>query len=317
MFHWLQDSTAALQRGRQFIIHGVWHVGLPGEEIPHGFIIRQIRVAILLVKGVVKDALPLRASALTFATMLSVVPFLAIMFFTIQTFNLGEAIGELLAPVSPNVVSDAPITNEQKNQQLWEQFISIMFQGFEQEDGNLANEGLINPVEALVTYAEQGANSKTITVAGVIFVLTTVLGLMMNIESSFNTIWGVKSSKSWYRMFSNYIMILLFLPFMVAGVLSVTSLLESASVAERLGQFSFAVRGIQYLIIWLAFTALYFFTPEARVKLRYALLAGIVAGTLWSLLSLAYVKFQFGLPRNNLVYSTLAQVPVLLMWIIF
>jgi len=296
-------------------MHGIWHVGLPGEEIPHGFIIRQIRVAILLVKGVVKDALPLRASALTFATMLSVVPFLAIMFFTIQTFNLGEGIGELLAPDSSNVDSDAPLTNEQKNQQLWEQFIGIMFQGIAQNGENPTDENLINPVETLVKYAEQGANSKTITLAGVIFVLTTVLGLMMNIESSFNTIWGVNSKKSWYRMFSDYIMILLFLPFLVAGVLGVTALLESTLMVERLGPFSFGVRSIQYMIIWLAFTALYFFTPDARVKLRYALLAGIVAGTLWSLLSLAYVKFQFGLPRYNLVYSTLAQVPVLLMWI--
>ena len=147
------------------------------------------------------------------------------------------------------------------------------------------------------------------------FVLATVFGLMMNIEGSFNRIWGLKRTRSWYRMLSDYMMILLLLPFMAAGILSGTALLESNVISQRLGGLAFPLRGIQYVASWLIFTALYFLVPNTRVKFRYALLSGVAAGTMWCLLSLAYVKFQFGLPRYNLVYSTFAQVPVLLMWV--
>jgi membrane protein len=138
---------------------------------------------------------------------------------------------------------------------------------------------------------------------------------MMNIEDSFNKIWGLRRTRSWYRMLSDYLMILLVLPFAVAGMLSMTAVLESPSLAARLGPFASGLRGVQYFSTWLAFTVLYFVVPNTRVKFRYALLAGVVAGTLWTFLSLAYVKFQFGLPSYSFLYSTFAQVPVLLMWV--
>lgn len=83
---------ASFKRGRQFITHDIWRIGLPGEVVPNGLIIKQIRAIILLARGLVEETLLLRASALTFATLLFLVPFLAMMFFFIQTFNLGDQV---------------------------------------------------------------------------------------------------------------------------------------------------------------------------------------------------------------------------------
>ncbi len=299
-------------------MHDAWRIGRPGEEVPHGFIIKHIRVAVLLVQGLVRDDLLLRASALTFATILSIVPFLAIMFFVIQTFNVGEAIGDLLAPPVSATHTMPLSANAERNRDLWETLISLMFGGFEQP-GGVAPDGqqLTNPVKMIMQYAERSSNPRTLTLAGVVFVLCTVFGLMMNIEASFNRIWGLRWFRSWYRMISDYVMILLLLPFMVAAVLSVTAALESTAVSRELGSFAFGIRGIQYILSYFVLTLMYFFIPNTRVKFRYALFAGIFAGTLWCLLSWAYVRFQFGLPRYNIVYSTFAQVPVLLMWVYF
>jgi len=90
----LHKISAAFQRGRQFITHDIWRIGRPGEKVPSGLIIKQIRAAILLVRGLMEETLLLRASALTFATLLFLVPFLALMFYFIQTFNLGDQIYE-------------------------------------------------------------------------------------------------------------------------------------------------------------------------------------------------------------------------------
>jgi membrane protein len=335
----LRKLIEALERGRQFVARDVWHIGRPGEQVPHGLIIKHIRVVILLVQGLFRDDLLLRASSLTFATILAIVPFLAIMFFIIQTFNVGGAIADLLSPVTapisrtsgtveagspqspvPQPGAAAPqqlLSEEQKNEQLRNQLVAFLFRGFEKGSEASANQDMKNPVTFILEQAQRGSNPRTLTLAGLVFVLTTIFGLMLNIEYSFNKIWGVKRSRSWYRMVSDYIMILLLLPFLAAGVLTITTALEHSVISERLGPFSSTLQGIQYAVSWLVFTALYFYVPNTRVRFRYALFAGIVAGTIWCLLSLAYVKFQFGLARYGLLYSTFAQIPVFLMWVYF
>jgi membrane protein len=69
--------------------------------------------------------------------------------------------------------------------------------------------------------------------------------------------------------------------------------------------------------VWLGFAALYSIVPNTRVRLRYALLGGVVAGTMWSFLTWFYIAFQYGLSKYSLLYSTFAQFPVLLMWVYF
>ncbi len=86
----IERTQEALRRGRRFVLYGVWQIGKPGEEIPRGFIIKQVRVAILLGSKLVDGMHMVRASALAFATILSIVPFLAVTFFIIEKFNLGE-----------------------------------------------------------------------------------------------------------------------------------------------------------------------------------------------------------------------------------
>lgn len=314
MFAFLRNIWDALERGQRFVTHDVWRIGQPGEPLPQGFIIRHIRVAILLVKGVVRDDLLLRASALTFATMLAIVPFLALMFFMIQTFNLGDTLTSLFSTGGPSPET-AAMSVQDKNREVWNEFIALLFQGFDQTEAAPAGQPVSNAVEMLVQWAEKSTSTGTITSAGVIFVLTTVIGLMMNVEGSFNTIWGVRNTRSWFRMFSNYLMVVLLLPFLVGGAVSAVALLKEAGISGRLGSFATGLRGIQYAGSWLIFTILYRMVPNTRVRFRYALLAGIVAGTAWCLLSALFVKFQFGLYRYSLLYSALAQVPVLLMWV--
>ena len=80
------------QRLRAFVVQDIWHIGKPGEDIPNGFLVKQLRVLVLLLTKLLDGQLMLRASALTFATLLSIVPFLAVIFYIIQTFNLGEEV---------------------------------------------------------------------------------------------------------------------------------------------------------------------------------------------------------------------------------
>lgn len=360
MGDWSKRWAEAFQRARRFVSQDIWTIGGPGEEIPTGFIIKQIRTAILLVKNLMEGTLMLRAAALTFATILSIVPFLAIMFYLIQTFNLGDEIYEELKgriqssadratdfisgkdeQITAESAGDLPDENaiisaeqtvsedetssdqpkltpeeaererKKHNRELQGRIIGAVFGDLGSQD-----EASMDPVQWLSDLADEAAtNGRAISIAGILLVLTTVFGLMRNIENSFNEIWGVKRTRSWYRMFSDYAMIMLILPFVAAIVLGVTAALENQSIADSLGGLAYGLRGIQHVFIVLVFAALYYVVPNTHVRFSGALVGGIVAGTLWVILSWIYVKFQVGVPKYNPVFSTFALFPVLLMWI--
>ena len=97
--------------------------------------------------------------------------------------------------------------------------------------------------------------------------------------------------------------------------MGVSAALQSEGIREALGPLSFGLRFSQHVVIVLVFTLLYKLVPSTHVRFRYALLAGFVAGTLWVLLSLGYVQFQFGLARYAIVLSAFAQFPMMLTWI--
>ncbi|HEX73036.1 MAG TPA: YihY family inner membrane protein, partial [Candidatus Hydrogenedentes bacterium] len=196
-------------------------------------------------------------------------------------------------------------------EELWRDLIGLLFPG-----AQVAGDDDAGPMQLLVRLAERGAtNRRALTISGIIYVLSTVLGLMRNVEWSFNRIWGVKHSRNPFRMISDYLVITLLLPFVAALVLGITAALESETLMEGLGPFSVTLRGAQLMVICLTFAILYYMVPNTRVKVRYALLGGLVAGLLWTLVSWGYVKFQFGMARYEVFFSTFALFPLLLMWI--
>lgn len=352
------------QRGHHFITVGIWTIGRPGEEIPSGFLVKQIRVSILLFRGVIEETLLLRASALTFATLLFIVPFLVFLFSFIQTFDLGDQVYSQLServngilertvdflqtdqtpertpeeealaalegieglqvpePLPNTAVVAAAVEGENPsplddtgNAHLWQDLVRAVFPSWQPELDN-TNTEYADPVQLLVGMVEKQATSaKTLGFSGLLFVLVTVLGLMRNVEWSFNRIWGVPASRSLMRTLSDYVIITLLLPFVAAGVLGITAALQSSQFLESLGWFSILLRVGQLMAICLTFALVYYFVPNTRVQFRFALIGGIVAGLAWALMSWYFVQFNYGLARYTFFFSTFALFPMLLFWI--
>lgn len=348
-----QRLRDAIGRGHHFLTVGIWTIGRPGEDIPSGFIVKQFRVAILLFRGLVEETLLLRASALTFATMLFIIPFLVFVFSFIQTFDLGDRVYAQLsirvneyltrtielvrAPggeaatdgsVAPEGLAntaaigsaypwspDRPPEEDEGNEHLWRDLVQTVFPAFQPEDGN-GDAEYADPVQLIVGMVEKRATSlQTLGISGALYILVTVLGLMRNVEWSFNRIWGVPASRGLMRTLSDYVIITLLLPFVAAGVLGVTAALQSGAVVEGLGWFTTVLRVGQLAVICLTFALVYYFVPNTRVHFRCALIGGIVAGLLWALVSWYYVQFNYGLARYTFFFSTFALFPMLLFWI--
>ncbi len=385
---YIRKTREALERGNQFLRHDIWYIGKPGETIPAGFLIKQLRVGILLVKGMMEETLLLRASALTFTTLLFIVPFLVFMFSFIQTFHLGDQVYVKISgwldqrieqvvdvvkgshevaevkeatagdtpegqPVSEPTAANDPVTlsdgvpvdpvvvvteNEVQNETDVDNPIAALVAVAESEEGmkdstdsdkelanailrqiipsfgNESNEGeLVDPVKLLVGLVENKTTDiRTLGLTGLFYILITVLGLMRNVEWSFNRIWGVKETRKLVRTFSDYLMITLLFPVVAAGMLGITAVLTTN---ESLGGFSILLRGSQVVIISLTFSLLYYLVPNTSVRPRCALIGGLVGGIAWTLTAWAYVTFNVGLAKYTFFFSAAALFPMLLAWI--
>ncbi len=229
-----------------------------------------------------------KASALTFYSLLSVVPVLAVAFGIAKGFGFEENL----------------------QQELSQKFI-------EQKE----------VVDKLISFAQsmlQNTQSNIIAGVGLAVLLWSVLVLFGNIESSFNAIWKIKRHRSFTRKLSDYSALILLCPIFIAisGSFSVyiysqlTHLSESSGVWKNMSPlFLTGFRLFPFAFSWLFFTALYYVMPNTHVPLKYAVIAGILAGTAYQLLQWTYIQFQVGLSSYGAIYGSFAALPLFLIWL--
>jgi membrane protein len=225
----------------------------------------------------------LRATALSFTTLLSLVPLLALAFSVLKGFGAQN----LLAPV----------------------IISQMAAG---------SEVVVNKI---ITYIGN-TNMSSVGAIGLAALLYTSINMLGNIEDAFNTVWGVSQTRSFYRKFTDYLSVLVSAPILMLAATSVTTTLQSKSVMHwimattYLGDvFVFLLSLAPYVSVWIALFLLYMFIPNTRVSFKSALVGALAAGTVWVLAQRAYIHFQVGAGNYNAIYGTLAALPILMIWI--
>lgn len=272
----------------QFLSKDVWLINL--EELPksRSFLIQQLRILILAVRGFKEDQCQIRGSALTIFTLLSVVPVLAMAFGIAQGFGL-----EAKLEVEIHKAFDA--TPE----------VSAFLIDFASSALNRTQGGLVAGI-------------------GVLILLWSVISVLGNIEAAFNEIWGVKKARSFFRKFSDYLAITLVGPFLIILSSSLTvfisaniaSLISDIDVLNFLEPFiTGSLNFLPFVIVWLVFTLLYMVMPNTNVKFVPALLGGIIAGTAFQLFQEAYIAFQVYVTSYNAIYGSFAALPLFIIWL--
>jgi membrane protein len=278
----------------KFFLLDIWRMELEELSATRKFLIRYTRMITTAIRGFISDHCSLRASALTFYSVLSVVPVAAVAFAIAKGFGFEANLkNQLLERFSEN--QDA------------------LQQVFEFSDKMLKNTqgGLIAGV-------------------GIVFLLWTVIKLFGNIEKSFNYIWGEKRHRTLFRKISDYLLLIILGPILliVAGSATVyiASQLDSitgSGMAYVPAQAEIIFTSIKIVIIklipfvlsWILFTFIYIFIPNVKVKFRSALFAGIIAGTAYQFLQVGFIFIQVALSKNNAIYGSFAAMPLFLLWL--
>lgn len=155
---------------------------------------------------------------------------------------------------------------------------------------------------------------------GLLFMLWTVLMLISNIETAFNDIWQVKRQRSLFRTFTDYVSMMFLMPIVIvisSGLsIWVTALHHQLKDVVVIGSvMTFFIELSPYVLLSLAFTALYIFMPNTRVRLKSALLPGILAGVSLQLFQLIYINSQIWISKYNAVYGSFAMIPFFLLFL--
>ena len=183
---------------------------------------------------------------------------------------------------------------------------------------------MLNNVLPLAQKMLSGASGGIITGISLVVLIFTVIRLLMNIESAFNDMWDIKKSRRWERKISDYVAVILLGPILLivasSATVFVTSQIQSLiTEIEILSQFKsgifFLVKLLPYTLIWLLLFLLYLIFPNTRVKVFPALLAGIVAGTLYQLTQWGFINLQFAFSRYNAIYGSIVFLPLFLIWL--
>jgi len=252
------------------------------------FWIRQKRIFYLLYKGINRDNIYIKASALTFFTILSVIPMVALAFGIAKGFGLHD---ELRGQI---------IMQFHNQEQVMNWILDFANNTLEQTSG-----GWLAGI-------------------GVAFLFSTVGQLLRYVENTFNSIWKVSETRVWYRQVTDYLAVIILVPALFiasssATVLATTRLNELLSSSDMLEGIkpvvSFLVKLIPFILLCTLSTAAFLAMPNTRVKFRTALLAGLVAGIALQVLQIVYVESQMGLTRLGALYGSFAAIPLLMVWI--
>jgi membrane protein len=276
-----------IQQVTQFFEKDIWKISTKDKHPMFGFMVRSGRILFIAVRGFYKDKIQLRASALSFYTMLSIVPILAMVFGIAQGFGLKEHLSTLLK---------------------------------ERLQGQAE---VLNTLLGFVDHYLGRINSGYIAGIGLVVLFWSIMKVLGNIESSFNNIWQIKKSRMFARQFTDYISLLVIAPvFLVIAssfnVSQLQSVSDSIPFLHYLGSvLKIMVTILSYTLIWFVFTLIYIIVPNTKVRFVPALIAGIIAGTLFQLLQWGYVNFQSLLSGYGAVYGTFAALPLFMMWLEF
>ncbi len=275
------------------------------------------RVMVLSVFRSARGSLATRAFALTFVTLLAVVPLMAVSFSVAKGFGLDQSLQRVIQKYALGQEDEPPAAEEVKKRPGQAQQAT----GQAQQATGRTQKALGQVLGYIFKYVHR-TNVGTLGLVGVLLLFFAALRMLAYVESHLNQIWGVTRSRSTLRKFSDYTSVLLVCPILLIASTTLTASLQSTAVVKYLLglsgldvviRFMFSLG--PWLTIWAALTFFLTFMPNTRVRFGAALLGGLAAGTILVILQMAYIKLQVGVSRYNAIYGTFASLPLFMVWL--
>ena len=264
----------------------VWDASNEHAPAWRAFLLGPARLIWALTRDLASGQISLRAMGLVYTTLLSLVPLLAVSFSVLKAFGVHNQI----EPTLRNLFAA------------------------------LGDEGEV--VAARMVEFIGNVNVGVLGAAGLLFLVYTVVSLMQKIEEAFNYIWHVANSRSMSERFSRHLSVLLIGPVLIFSALGMTASVMNNDVVARLLASPYltwiaitAAKVAPYFMVTAAFTFIYLFIPNTRVRFAPALIGGAVGGVLWQTAGWAFAAFVAESSNYEKIYASFAVLLLFMIWL--
>ncbi len=268
------------------ITEAIWHVDLKSQPIWKQLVISVCRFVYLIVVDLANGQLNLRAMSLVFTTILSFVPLIAVSFSVLKAFGVHNQIEPALLNLFSHLGDKAP--------------------------------ELTNNIIGFVDNVEVGL----LGTLGIAFLFYSVISLLTKVEEAFNYTWRIQKTRTLAERFSNYLSVLMVGPVLVIAAMGTTASLLNNSVTQSLASvepfgilLEFVTKLIPYALIIFAFTFVYSFVPNTKVRFIPALTGGIAAGILWQSVGYIYALVIAQSSTQTAIYAGFAIIFFFMTWL--
>lgn len=241
-------------------------------------LVRFYKLIYFMVRGLMSHGTLVRSAALTYYTVMSIVPVVAVIFAVVKGFGFSDRLQTSLYELFP------------QQAEMLDYLFSFVDNALARTQGGL------------------------VATVALVMLFWSIIQVFSSIESAFNNIWEVKSTRSIARQWGDYLAVILIVPILWVVANSVGRYTKEL-LGENTWYFLMLSKFMSMIFIWIMFTLLYLIIPNAKVKLRSALTAGIAAGTIFLLFQWGYVYAQKAMTSYNAIYGSFAALPLFLIWI--
>ena len=290
----MQERKEQIRAGFRWLHHflqiRLWEEDVQKRGGLPGFFLRELRILVVVVQSIPRGQIPLRAAAMTVASLLALIPSIVLAFTLVDAFGGVQGIeAHLQRYILQNLVAGVQ----------------------EQASGFLRNY-----LEGVHSGAYQGISF--------IFLLGAVLGLLAVVEEAFNQIWGIKRGRSLPNRLTTYTTIAVLGPFLTGLSLMMTASVQNAEVFTGLqgwapvsGILQFLFGLLPLLVTVMGLTVLYMIMPNTRVGFLSAFASAVVAGIVWEISKWGYGLYLSSAKMYSSLYGSLTAIPLLILWIQF
>lgn len=277
-----------------------------------------LRVFCIFGREFRRDRLTLRASALTFTVLLSLVPTIALGTAVLKGLGGGDqawqAAYRLIDQMEDS--TESPIFGDRASSASGAQAAAKA-----EEERRTLSAHLRRAVDQIFDYVDR-TNFAALGTFGMVTLLLAAFSIFSNIEQAMNAIWHMAATRPWSRRLMDYFALMIVLPISVNITLAVSTALQSKTLRYYLetwlplsGLTLFLFNLLPLILLAGTFALLYHFLPNARVKAGAALTGGAFGGLLWLVVQTIYLKLQLGVAGYNAIYGSFATVPLFLLWL--
>ena len=269
----------------KFFVRDIWRKAENELSTRWRLLYLSLKVLTVSIRAFVNDKLSVKASALTYNTLMTLVPVLAMLIAIARGFGFQRRLQEELQS------------------------------GFSGQQEVLTY--IFNWVDS---YLLQATGSGIFIGVGLVVLLWAILSIFGNIELAFNGIWQVKKGRTYLRQVTDYFSLMLVLPvflLMSSGIsVFLSSHISDVVVFEAMKPIAtFGIEMIPYTLNWILFSLLYMIIPNTKVKFSSAFIAGVVAGSAFQFFQFFYIHSQMWVNKYNAIYGTFAALPLFLLWL--